>query len=544
MFHAIWTKTLREFRVPILGWGLGLGLSLYANYVTARDAIASGVAGLAERFRFMAEPVTVDTVPGYVTFRVLGLVLPVLLSVWAILAGARLVRGEEERGSLDVLLSTPRSRARLLAEKLAALAGALLGVALLLSLGVLAGQVGADQPLAYGRALGATLNASLVALVFGGAGLLLSQLLPRRAAAGVAAMLLALAFLADATGRTVAGAGWLRLGSPLHYYTANKPLIPGYPADPGAAAVLVGMCLVLGAGSLLLFARRDVGGVALLTLPGSDRRAHGDTKQVLAKAWSAVWERTIGLRALRAQAPAALWWTLATAAFVGWMTLLVPTVQEPLQQLITDNPVFAELFARSGLGTDAGVLALAPFLFLPAVLAVFALTQALAWPADLDAGRLEVVLSTPRSRVQLLLERFLAVVVMALASTLVVFLAILAGVHVASLSIGIEQLAAACLAIVPLQLFIAALVYALAGRLPYGAVVGVVATFLVASFLAEFLRQTLDLPSWLVGLSMFHQYGSPLTDGLAWGSFLAMLGIATALLGLGAAQFRHADLTS
>ena len=43
---------------------------------------------------------------------------------------------------------------------------------------------------------------------------------------------------------------------------------------------------------------------------------------------------------------------------------------------------------------------------------------------------------------------------------------------------------------------------------------------------------------------MFHQYGSPLTDGLAWGSFLAMLGIATALLGLGAAQFRHADLTS
>jgi polyether ionophore transport system permease protein len=542
MLSAVWTKTLRELRVPILGWGLGLGLSLYANYATARDAIASGIAGLAKQFRFMAEPVAVDTVPGYVTFRVLGLVLPVLLSIWAILVGARLVRGEEERGSLDVLLSTPRSRARLLAEKLAALAGALLGVALLLSLGVLAGQAGADQPLAYGRALGATLNASLVALVFGAAGLLLSQLLPRRAAAGMAAMLLALAFLTDATGRTVAGAGWLRLGSPLHYYTANKPLIPGYPADPGAAAVLIGVCLALAAGSLLLFARRDIDGVALLALPGSDRRAHGDTKQVLARAWGAVWERPIGLRALRAEAPAALWWTLAVAAFAGWMTLLVPTVQEPLQQLVTDNPLFAELFARSGLGTDAGVLALAPFLFLPAVLAVFALTQALAWPADLDARRLEVVLSTPRSRGQLLLERFLAVLVMALASTLVVFLVVLAGVRVAGLSIGIEQLAAACLAIVPLQLLTATLVYALAGRLPYGAVVGVVVAFLVAGFLAEFLRQTLDLPGWLVDLSMFHQYGSPLTDGLASGSFLAMLSIAAALLGLGTVQFRRADL--
>jgi ABC-2 type transport system permease protein len=542
MFRAVWTKTLRELRVPIVAWGLGLGLSLYANYATARDAIASGIAGLAERFRFMAEPVAVDTVPGYVTFRVLGLVLPVLLSVWAILVGPRLVRGEEERGSLDVLLSTPRSRARLLAEKLAALMVALLLVALLLSLGVLAGQAGADQPLAYGRALGAALNASLVALVFGAAGLLLSQLLPRRAAAGVAALLLALAFLTDATGRTIQGASWLRLGSPLHYYSANKPLIAGYPADPGAAAVLVGLYLALAAGSLLLFGRRDVRGVALVALPAGNRRGHDGDRQVLAEASSVVWERTIGLRALRVQAPAAMWWTLGVAALAGWMTLLVPTIREPLQQLISDNPVFAELFARSGLGTDAGVLALAPFLFLPAVLAAFALTQALAWPADLDAGRLEVVLSTPRSRVQLLLERFLAVVVMAAASTVVVFLVVLAGVRVAGLSVSAGKLGTACLAIVPLQLLTAALVYVLAGRLSYGGVVGVIAAFLVASFLAEFLRQTFDLPGWLVGLSMFHQYGSPLTAGLAWGPFLVLLAIAAALLGLGAVQFRHADL--
>jgi ABC-2 type transport system permease protein len=544
MFGAVWTKTLRELRVPILGWGLGLGLSLCANYLTAREVIASGVAGLAERFRFMAEPVAVDTVPGYVTFRVLGLVLPVLLSVWAILAGARLVRGEEERGSLDVLLSTPRSRARLLAEKLAALAVALLGVALLLSLGMLAGQAGGDQPLAYGRALGAALNASLVALVFGGAALLLSQLLPWRAAAGLAGILVALSFLTDATGRTVAAAGWLRLGSPLHYYNANKPLIPGYPADPSAAAMQVGVCLALAAGSLLLFARRDVGGVAVVALPGGDHRPHGGTHHVLANAWSAVWERTIALRALHAQAPAALWWTLATAAFAGWMTLLVPTVKEPLQRLLAESPTLGALFARSGLGTDAGLLAATLFLILPALLAAFALTQALQWPADLDSGRLEVVLSTPRSRVRLLLERFLAVLVTSVLSTLVLFLVVLTGMRVAGLSVGVGELAVACLAIVPLQLLTAVLSYALAGRLPYGAVVGVTATFLVASFLAGFLRQTLGLPGWLVDLSMFHQYGSPLTEGPAWGRSLAMLGIAAALLGLGVAQFRRADLAS
>jgi len=28
MFRSIWSKSLRDYRVPILGWGLGLGLLL------------------------------------------------------------------------------------------------------------------------------------------------------------------------------------------------------------------------------------------------------------------------------------------------------------------------------------------------------------------------------------------------------------------------------------------------------------------------------------------------------------------------------------
>jgi hypothetical protein len=46
------------------------------------------VAGLAEWFWFMAEPVAVDTVPGYVTFRFLGMVLPVLPLVRPDLGGS------------------------------------------------------------------------------------------------------------------------------------------------------------------------------------------------------------------------------------------------------------------------------------------------------------------------------------------------------------------------------------------------------------------------------------------------------------------------
>lgn len=74
--------------------------------------------------RLFAEPVDVLSPGGYATWR-LSLVLP-LLGIWALLAVSQTLRGEEESGALDVLLSVPRSRLRVATEKLAAMATALL----------------------------------------------------------------------------------------------------------------------------------------------------------------------------------------------------------------------------------------------------------------------------------------------------------------------------------------------------------------------------------------------------------------------------------
>ena len=95
-------------------------------------------AQLAQTFRFFAAPVEVTTPTGFATWRLLG-TLPVMLGVWACLAGARLVRGAEERGALDLVLATPRSRARVLGEGIAALATAMAIIGVLIGLGALAG---------------------------------------------------------------------------------------------------------------------------------------------------------------------------------------------------------------------------------------------------------------------------------------------------------------------------------------------------------------------------------------------------------------------
>jgi polyether ionophore transport system permease protein len=100
----------------------------------------------------------------------------------------------------------------------------------------------------------------------------------------------------------------------------------------------------------------------------------------------------------------------------------------------------------------------------------------------------------------------------------------------------------ASFSMLPLALIIVGLVYTLAGRLRYGAVLGIVTAYIALAFLAEFLKSVLNLPDWVLSLSLFHQYGSPMTDGMNWGAFLGMTGVALVLLLIGLIQFRNVDV--
>src|SRR5690242_19147742 len=114
MFHAIWSKTLRGYRVPIICWGLGLGLLMLIEVASATPAIREAYASLAPSYRFLGAASNVLEPGGYVTARLLEVFVPILFCIWPILAAANLVRGEEERGTMDVVLAAPRSRTRVI----------------------------------------------------------------------------------------------------------------------------------------------------------------------------------------------------------------------------------------------------------------------------------------------------------------------------------------------------------------------------------------------------------------------------------------------
>ena len=545
MLWTIWAKTVRERRIAILVWGVGLGALIgltlaYGAGLSAEARLAQ--AAIARTMPFRGAPVAVETPEGYATWHTVGL-LPPLLAIWAVLAGVGTIRGEEERGSLDLVLATPHARWRVLAEKIAGLAGAGLLIAALTGLGVLAGELAGGLVVDAGGAFLTGVNISLTALVYGQLALVLAQLLVRRVAVALAGALLAAGYLLDATSRTIAGAGWLGRLSPFYYHNLSQPLIPGVGANAGALAVLAGTNLALAALALALFERRDIGGVALPSLPWLGRAGPSAGRaRVLAEAWRQRSVRGVWWRALRAESAPILWWALALGASTVWITVLTRTLARSIADLIATSPALAALFSEFAIGTDTGFLGGVLLFYLPPILVLQALTAALAWAGDLAGGRLELVLATAQPRWRILLERAAIVPLGAVALPLTSWVAMLATARLAGMTVAAGRLTVAYLGLVPLALLTAAAAYALSGWLRSGGVVAVCGVVIAVSYFADVLSPLLKLPGWALDLSIFHQYGRPVTGDPRWGAWLALTALAAGLMAVGVSRFMRADV--
>jgi ABC-2 type transport system permease protein len=545
-FKSVYLKTLRDFRVAILGWGAGMGLLMYVVLAAVPSLVATpqaraSVVSLAGTFSWIAEPIAVDTPGGYVTWKY-GLTI-LLIAVWSLLAGSRLLRGEEERGSLDALLSLPRGRVRVALEKLAAVWTALLGMGLLIALLTFAGGKSVSADFGLGDALLFGLNVALICGVFGSIALLLSQFTPEHGtAAGWTGGLLLIFIVLDMVHRVIPNTEWLSRLSPVYYYNLSKPLVPGYGTNPGAMLVLLALSVLLSGAAIWLFARRDVGGVvagpSFLRLP---ERAARPERALPVNAWSL---RSVYTRSLGMIAAPTFWWTLAIAGFAGWMVVVVKQIETQMISLYASSPLLKEEITRVGggdLATNATLLSFL-FVFLPLLLMAFAVTQANRWSADEEDGRLELVLSTPQPRLRVLLGRFAALTT----ATVIIAVLTLAATAVASAATGLKldggNLAAATLSMIPLGLLIAAIGYLLSGWLRTAVDTGLLSFLLVIWFFITFVGPGLNWSDAVLRLSAFYYYGTPLLHGLPLGDTLGVLAVAVAALALASVRFVRKDI--
>jgi ABC-2 type transport system permease protein len=545
-FSSMYLKTLRDARIAILGWGLGVGLLTYAvlaaypSLVETPQARASLVS-LSSSFAWLAEPIKVDTPGGYATFKYGFTIL--LVAIWPLLVCSRLLRGEEDRGSMDVLLSLPHRRWRIALEKLAAVWTALLTIGLLIGLLAFMGgkKVSADFSLSDALLFG--LNLALICGVSGSIALLLSQFTQEHGtAAGWTGGSLLVFIVLDMVHRVISGTEWLSQLSPVYYFNASKPLIPSHGINPAAMLLLLALNILLSSAAVWLFVRRDIGRTvtrpSFLHLP---KRANQPAYTLPIGDWSL---RSIYARSLGMIAVPACWWTLAIAGFAGWMIIVVKQTEANLRTIYESSPVLKDIVTKVGGGditTNATILS-ALFTFLPLLLMAFAVTQANRWSADEEEGRLELLLSTPQPRLRVLLGRFAALTT----ATVIIGVLTLAVTALASVATGLKldggNLAAATLSMIPLGLLVAAIGYLLSGWLSTALETGLLSFLLVVWFFISFVGPELKWPDATLRLSAFYYYGTPLVHGLPTWDTLTILAISVGVLVLASVRFMQKDI--
>ncbi len=545
-FTSVYLKTLRDFRLAILGWGVGMGLVMFEVQATVSSLVSTPAArqtlvSLASSFAWNADTVAVDTVGGYATWKVGIFIL--LIAIWPLLACSRVLRGEEERGSLDALLSLPRGRLRVALEKLAAVWTALLLMCLLLALITFAGGRSFDADYSLGDALLFGLDLALICGVFASIALLVSQFTQERGtAAGVSGGLLIVFIVLDMVHRVIPGTEWFSRLSPVYYYNLSKPLVPGYGTNPGAMLVLVGLSVLLSGAAIWLFVKRDVGGV--VALPGFLRQSERPVRPERAlpvNAWSL---RSVYARSLAKLAFPTFWWTVVIAGFAAWMVVVVKQTENQLNTLAAGSSFMKDLIAKlggDGVNFNANLLSTLFFL-LPLLMMAFAVTQANRWAADEEEGRQELVLSTPQPRLAVLLARFGALTT----ATVIIGVLTLAATALASSASGLAldggNLAAATLSIIPLGLLMAALGYLFSGWLRTALDTGLLSFLLVIWFFITFIGPGLNWPDATLRLSAFYYYGTPLLHGLPLGDMLGVLAVALVALAIASARFVRKDI--
>lgn len=263
LLRDVYTRALWDARRSLPGWTLAItavALMYAAFWPTVNSPeMAGALAAYPEDVLAAFNAGDLGTPQGYLGGAVYGLLVPLLVAVFMIAAGTRGVAGDEEAGTLELVVAHPVSRRGLALRRLgAALTGmAVVAVALFALLVALRAPFQLNA-VSIGGFLAVNLQLALFGALFGALAFAVGAATGRRAAAlGVSAGAAVLAYLANSVFPQVAALDWTRTVSPFHWYLGGDPLTNG--VQWGGVAALAATTLVLAAAGILAFGRRDIG---------------------------------------------------------------------------------------------------------------------------------------------------------------------------------------------------------------------------------------------------------------------------------------------
>jgi len=259
--RSVFVKSLYDQRRAVLGFGLGTALLVLLECamwpsIRSMPALDEFLANYPEAMRRLFNLQDLGTGTGFVNAELFSLLLPILFLAFAIARGARAVAGEEEAGTLDILLVTPVTTASLVLQQAAALLVSVLVLGGVLYAAVMIGSVVFGLGVGASGLLAAVLATVALAVEFGWIALAVGAARGRRAVAIGAATVLAVgSYVLYVAGElTDAVRPWQSL-SPFHQAVSGGPLGAGFQA---AVLILPLTGAALIAAALPMFARRDI----------------------------------------------------------------------------------------------------------------------------------------------------------------------------------------------------------------------------------------------------------------------------------------------
>ncbi len=502
-----------------------------------RRAFAAATAPLATQLSYLLPiPTRLDTVGGYVQWRGYP-IIAIAFVIWAVVAGSGLVRGEEERGLTEVYLASGVGRLRwtlvrslgfAVAAALAAVLTELVGVA-----GIAAAGTAAGQPLSWGALIGEGVALWAIGIAAFGITLVLSQLVPTRGgAAGLSGVVLAVLFFLNSLSRTAATWRGVAHISPFFLFDQTNVVVPGGRFDLVATLVLIAIGVVgVGLGAFA-FSVRDLG-AAIPGRLGRSRRGRPARREAAGNPllWvpvlSTLWEQR---------------WSL-----LGWMVgsfllmALIGDIAKSGANLIEQTPSL-RVWLQPGVAPFTALVAATWGSLVGLVVAAYAIVQAARWAGQDGSGRLELTLAEPISRTRVVLQRAvelgLGSLLIAVSGT-VGLLAAAAGQHAT-----IEgPVWTATFLLLPVATAFGAIGGAVSAWLPRFAI-GLVSALAVVAFFVEFFGPIFKAPTWVLNLSFFRLYGTPLTTPIFWNGFWALVAITVVGFGIAVLAMQRREVGS
>ena len=512
------------------GWGTFFGIMIASSafsYLSSYKTSASR-SGLAASFGSNTALATLfgpahnlQTVAGFTAYKVLAF-LSITGALWGLLIGTKLMRGEEDTGRWEILLTGQTTNRAAAAQALAGLGAGI--VSLFAITAVFTALVGQSPQIHFTLGQSIFFASSLVctAAVFLAVGALTSQLAAtRREAATLGAYLLAVFYALRMIPDSGIGLGWLKWATPFGWVEMLQPLTASnwVPLLPTAALVLI-----LAGTTVKLAGVRDLGASIFpdrTTAPMRDRLLNG----------------AFGLNA-RLVRPTVIAWGVALAA----TAVIYGVIAKPAgATLASSNSINTALTRMGARGDGTAIYLGVVFLMLAVMVSFIAAGQTTFSRIEEAEGRLEHLLVQPLSRWSWYGGRLLEATAILIFGGLEIGIFCWLGTSSGHNGIPFWTLIEAGLNVVPPALLILGVGALTLGTWPRATSV-IVNGLIIWSVMVELIGGVSNTSHWLLDTSVFHQMAPAPASAPNWTASAVMIGIGAVAAIIGAVAFLRRDL--